>query len=393
MSRLVIYDCNLTLDYRKDLPLDEWHQSLNADDIVVLRDTVNNQHLVAHRQSANSTLTFIPFDKFFIPVWCSSRYPDALRNFDSIMKYAEKYDLSARIEIPLTDVSVKNDNLNSRWDHVDVFRYGDFFGRHDIDPTWYRQLVLGQMRVNLVPATPIETQQDCDAFTNRMMVHFTTPRRDYFFATDRKTDVFERDLRGEFVCRRSRRTNKMPELKCLEGDIFIYHANLMMRTKDALSVVSELIQRNPVRAKTQTNELIIFHSSVGTLVYSDNTLESHVKRYTPLAKIVVITSAPDRVLQFKNKNKLDETVVAFWHPSAKWREPWCRAFIIELILSIGGLLVPHVIFEIIEWLDCLRTWGRFKLVEIIEDVFKSTRQIVARRRETPVTRLRSKIMK
>lgn len=144
------------------------------------------------------------------------------------------------------------------------------------------------------------------------------------------------------------------------------------------------------RSDDLLSELIVFHTGASTLVYSNYTVESHVKKVIS-EPIVVITSAPDRVLRFENNNTSKETIAVFWHPSAEWREPWCRAFIIELVLSIGGVLVPHAIFEIIEWLNCLRTWGRIKLVTIIEDVYRSLRQIVAKRTEVPVTRLRLKM--
>lgn len=222
MSRLVIYDCNLTLDFCQGLPLDEWRQSLNADDIVVLRDLINSKHLAAHRRSADSPSAFVSFDRFFIPVWCSSRYADALKQFDSIMKYAEKYDLPMRIEIPLTDVSLQSYNLNPKWDHVDVFRHGSFFGSHDIEPTWYYQAVLGKMCVDVYPRALGETEQEREHFLDRMLVNFTTPRRDYFFVTNHISNVFERDLRGEFVGRRSRRSNKIPELQRFEGAFYIY---------------------------------------------------------------------------------------------------------------------------------------------------------------------------
>lgn len=401
MSRLIIYDCNITLNFSQGLPLDEWHESLNVDDIVVLRDVVNSKHLIAHRLSACRQLTFGSFNTFSIPVWCSSRHADALKYFDSIMKYAEKYDLSMRIEIPLTDASLQRYHLNPRWERVDVFRCGNFFGIQRTESTWYYQAVFGKMSLIVYPSSPLESKQEHEHFLDRMLVHSATPRRDYFFAINHTSDVFRRDLYGELVGRRSGRSNKIPELQCFEGDFFIYRASLMERTKDALHAVDIAIadghrRRNrdlPPPKTLNTNEnLLVYYSSAGTLAYSNYTVESHVKRSVS-EPVVVIISAPDRVLRFENINTSQETIAVSWHPTAKWREPWCRACITELILSIGGLLVPHAIFESIEWLDCLRTWSRFKLMAIIDDVYRSVRQIVARRRVAPVTRLRLKMKK
>lgn len=320
----------------------ELRAKLRTDDIVVLQcNDAREFHFAIWLTDRPASRIALSTPSLHIPLECTRRYANSLHQFKAVMDYCVQHGAPMRMEL------LRSDSWMQRFEFDRSIWCIDLHFTASVATPWIATARFSTDRSPCIEFDPF-TFRDLEETKDRLrqQVRFArTPQRQILIGaqTAMAPEQLERIQTIRMLARTSARTFRVPEFASLSGTIYMYSLFVYCRNDDTTSLralIADVLQGTP-----------------------------HV----------VHVSEPDRLF-IGSYTKPNVSLSQPWDVMAPARVPFQHASVVALVLAVGGALVPHAVFEIVEWLSMFHCWTRFELVTLIEATYKSIDRVRSRSR-------------
>lgn len=315
---------------------------LRTDDIVVLQcNDAREFHFAIWLTDRPASRIALSTPTLHIPLECTRRYANSMHQFKVVTDYCVQHSVPMRMEL------LRSDSWMQRFEFDRSIWCIDLHFTASVATPWIATARFSTDRSPCIEFDPFTFGSDLDKTKDllRQQVRFVcTPQRQVLIGaqTAMTREQLERIRTIRVLARTSARTFRVPEFASLSGTIYMYSLFVYCRDDNTTSLralIADVLQGTP-----------------------------HV----------VLVSEPDRLFVGGYTEPPNVSLSQPWDVTAPARVPFQHASVVALVLAVGGALVPHAVFEIVEWLSRFHCWTRFQLVTLIEATYKSINRLRSR---------------